>query len=384
LSKRKTITDSLGRERKASRESWGKVRVLPSGRFQASYVVTGTRYTAPSTFTTRLDARGWLSVKRSEVERAEWKPRTVREQVTFRDYANAYVQHKTVAGRSIRPSTRANYLQLIETALADFHDVDLEAITPESVAKWHSAKVQRGRLTQTARAYQVLRAVLAYAVENHRIQENPARIKGAVKGKTGKRVEPPTDTELAIIVATIDPRLSLMVEVAAWGGPRYGELTELRRGDFELETLADGTAYYLAVITRAVARVGGEYIVGTPKSAAGTRSVALPPTLTAAIQSRLSTLINDDALVFPSLSNPREHFHSGAFAQYWRKARGAAGRTDMPFHALRHYGLTRFARTGATTRELMTRAGHSDITTALRYQHSSGRDAALAALMVEL
>lgn len=382
MARRKTITDSLGRERKASRESWGKVRKLPSGRYQASYVVGGERHNAPETFTTLTDARGWLSVKRSEVERAEWKPRTARKRVTFREYAVEYVEHKTVAGRPIKASTRANYLQLIDTALADFHDTMLDAITPEAVAKWHAASVKSGRLTLTARAYQVLRAVLAYAVENRRIDENPARIKGAVKGKTGRRVEPPSDAELAIIVATVDPRLTLMVEIAAWGGLRYGELTELRRRDFDLETLADDTPYYVASITRAVAHVDGEYIIGTPKSAAGVRSVALPPTLTNAIQIRLSTL-DGDALVFPSLSDPAAHFHSGSFAIYWRKARAAAGRPDMPFHALRHYGLTRFAKTGATARELMARAGHNDITTALRYQHASGRDAALAARMVE-
>ncbi|HCM51211.1 MAG TPA: site-specific integrase, partial [Microbacterium sp.] len=40
------------------RESFGAIRKLPSGRYQASYVgPDGERYTAPSTFTAIEDAR---------------------------------------------------------------------------------------------------------------------------------------------------------------------------------------------------------------------------------------------------------------------------------------------------------------------------------------
>ena len=56
----------------------------------------------------------------------------------------------------------------------------------------------------------------------------------------------------------------------------------------------------------------------------------------------------------------------------------------MPFHALRHYGLTRFVQVGATTRELLARAGHSNIAVALRHQHEAGRDTELATRMEQL
>jgi hypothetical protein len=52
----------------AGTNSWGHIRMLPSQRFQASYVGPDLRrHNAPETFSTRLAAQGWLvSVKWSE------------------------------------------------------------------------------------------------------------------------------------------------------------------------------------------------------------------------------------------------------------------------------------------------------------------------------
>jgi integrase len=51
----------------------------------------------------------------------------------------------------------------------------------------------------------------------------------------------------------------------------------------------------------------------------------------------------------------------------------------MHLHDLRHTGLTFAAATGATTAELMRRAGHASTDAALRYQHATrDRDRVLA------
>jgi hypothetical protein len=60
---------------------------------------------------------------------------------------------------------------------------------------------------------------------------------------------------------------------------------------------------------------------------------------------------------------------------------------DLPgfrFHDLRHTGNTMAASTGASTRELMSRMGHSSSRAALIYQHSSPeRDEWIAAALSE-
>ena len=66
----------------------------------------------------------------------------------------------------------------------------------------------------------------------------------------------------------------------------------------------------------------------------------------------------------------------------WSAARGTLGRPEIHFHDLRGAGLTWAATQGATTRELMARAGHASPSAALRYQHATAdRDAAIAAAL---
>lgn len=67
-------------------------------------------------------------------------------------------------------------------------------------------------------------------------------------------------------------RYRAMVLLGAWCGLRFGELTELRRRDVDLE---DARLH----VERAVTRVNGEMIVGDPKSEAGKRRVTIPPHL---------------------------------------------------------------------------------------------------------
>ena len=83
-----------------------------------------------------------------------------------------------------------------------------------------------------------------------------------------------------------------------------------------------------------------------------------------------SFLINDrDGLPISSM----------AFQRSLGIARESIGRTDLHFHDLRHTGLTLAAATGATTAELMRRAGHASPDAALRYQHATlERDSLLA------
>lgn len=69
----------------------------------------------------------------------------------------------------------------------------------------------------------------------------------------------------------------------------------------------------------------------------------------------------------------------------WTKARLRVGRPDLHLHDLRHTGLTFAAATGATTEELMRRAGHASADAALRYQHATrDRDRVLAKALEDL
>ena len=63
----------------------------------------------------------------------------------------------------------------------------------------------------------------------------------------------------------------------------------------------------------------------------------------------------------------------------------AAGVPDAHFHDLRHTGGTLAATTGATTKELMARLGHSSTRAAMVYQHATrDRDKAIADALGQL
>ncbi|MGA5818650.1 tyrosine-type recombinase/integrase [Kitasatospora sp. NPDC094028] len=73
------------------------------------------------------------------------------------------------------------------------------------------------------------------------------------------------------------------------------------------------------------------------------------------------------------------------FRDDWTAAKAKAGVSpDIHFHDVRHTGNNIAAQNGASTRELMTRMGHSTTRAALIYQHmTSDRDRAIADKMGE-
>jgi excisionase family DNA binding protein len=57
----------------SSRRRFGKVRKLPSGRFQASFIApSGKRQTALRTFRTKTDADRWLTTVEADLSRGAW------------------------------------------------------------------------------------------------------------------------------------------------------------------------------------------------------------------------------------------------------------------------------------------------------------------------
>ena len=108
-----------------------------------------------------------------------------------------------------------------------------------------------------------------------------------------------------------------------------------------------------------------------PKTAAGRRTIAVPAFLNEAIRTHLSRFTGHeaDALVFTGITGVA--LTGNVLQLAWQRARSKVGRTDLRLHDLRHTGLTLAAATGATTVELMHRAGHSSSVAAMRYQHAT-------------
>ena len=287
----------------------------------------------------------------------------------FGPYAEDWLGH-----RDIKPRTRSLYRrQLDRFILPAFGDVSLRDITPAAVRLWHSS-LDPEKPTQRAHVYSLLRSIMTTAVMDEILPANPCRVRGAGNVKRARSIEPASLAELETILGEMPDRYRALVLLGAWCGLRFGELAELRRGDLELSPA-------VVHVRRGVVRIDGEVSVGTPKSAAGIRDVAIPPHLVPVLAEHLATHVGAgrDALLFPSVHDPAVQVHSNTLRRHWIKARAAAGRPDLRVHDLRHTGAVLAAQAGATLAELMARLGQSTPHAAMQYQHAArGRDAEIA------
>lgn len=371
------------------KRSFGQIARMRSGRYQARYTgPDGVRHTAPTTFEDKEAAALWLRNERVLLESPEtWEPPKARAArvrgLTFGIYARTWIER-----RPVKPRTRAHYAALVEQHLIPtFGEMPLAHITPDTVTRWH-ALMGPSRPTLRAHAYGLLRTILADAERDELIARNPCHIRGAGNSKRVHKIKPATLAELEALVGAMPERLRAMTLLAAWCAMRFGELAELRRSDIDLTR-------GVIRVRRAVTRVHGETIVGTPKSDAGTRDIAVPPHLLPLLREHLAEHVDPapDALLFPGTGGR----HLAPSTLYGRKAtttrqgwgfyeaRAVAGREDLRWHDLRHSGAVLAAAAGASLAELMGRLGHSTAGAALRYQHvAENRDAVIARRLSEL
>lgn len=368
-----------GGNRRGTKATFGSLRVLPSKRVQARYTgPDGRQYTAPTTFETRGDARAWLSLRQSAVIRGEWLPETALRAkaapTTLAAYAESWLRR-----RDLKPRTREHYARLLERyVLPELGAAALVAITPRAVAEWHHG-LGDGHPTTRAHAYALLRAILATAVAEDELPVNPCRVRGAGSTRRRVKIRPASLAELETITTAMPERYRALVLLSAWCALRFGEAAELRRRDVDLRA-------GVLRIRRAVVRVDGSTVVGTPKSTAGARDVAIPPHLLPVLREHLAQHVTfgRDALMFPA-ADGTSHLAPSTLYRVFYPARAAAGRPDLRWHDLRHTGAVLAAQSGATLAELMGRLGHSTPAAALRYQHAAeGRDAVIAARLSQL
>lgn len=365
---------------KPGRRGFGSMRRLPSKRWQATYTgPDGVRHNAPSTFSAKDDAVAWLAAERRLIDWGEWSPPRDRESVsrgatvTFGVFADRWLTE-----RDLTPKTRATYRDIYRSRLEPtLADLRLNEITPALVRTWY-AGLGTEYPTRTAHAYQLLRTIMGTAKNDGLIRENPCTIPKA--GRTPKRRELDllTVDELAAVVDGMPDRYRAAVLVAAWGGLRFGELTELRRKD----VTGEGDVMR---VRRAVTLVDGTYVVGRPKSDGGSRDVHLPPHVVPALRRHMDdyTAGGADALVFTTARGGR--VSQAAFTKPFKAALESIGRREVRVHDLRHFGAVAAAQAGATTKELMDRLGHATPTMSMRYQHvAKDRPAALAARMSKM
>lgn len=233
------------------------------------------------------------------------------------------------------------------------------------VRQWYG-EVSSGTQSKvtTAKAYRLLRQILQSAVDERVLRANPCNLKGAAVERSAERPIISIDDVMAL-AEVIKPRYRLMVLLAGLVGLRRGECLALRAADLE-----ERNGRWTVTVGASIVFVSGQPRRELPKTEAGTRRLALPAVVGAAVERHLDEFeLSGDVLLFAD-SRTGTTPTITVWRRVWDTARRDAD-VDCTFHDLRHHAGTLTASAGASIRESMARLGHASPRAALRYQHAA-------------
>lgn len=355
--------------RRKRRRSYGSIRKLPSGRYQARYPgPDGHLRPADRTFPTIADADVWLARKRVEIEEGRWID-PAHGAMTVQDWGARWLASVTP---QLKHTTQAGYRSLITSRINPaLGDQELSSLRPIAVTEWvaemKTAGLSPSRIRQ---AYRVLSQIMASAVDNGLISATPCR---GVRLPRMPESEPHivTPEEAARIVGYAQAPHDLLIALLAFNGLRIGEAFALRRGDFDI-------GRRLVVVDENLAEANGTLVFDTPKSHQK-RTLTLASSLADRLGTYLANLPGgSDTLLFTN-----RHGRPLRYNQ-WRKACFnpaviAAGLADVTPHDLRaSHGTWVADRYGVMT--AAHRLGHSNASVTTRHyaRPVAGRDAEVA------
>jgi integrase len=340
----------------ARARSFGNIRQLPSGRYQARYWHLGRQIPADTTFANKTDARRWLATIEADMFRGVWIDPNAGK-IPFGEYATRWV-----AERPVRPRTREIYEGQLRHIVAVFADVHLCDVHPVGVRWWHGRLAASGLHHNTvAKIYRLFRSIMTTAVDDGLIARNPVRIKGASAERMIERPLLRWD-DVRALAGAIYPRFECLVWTAAASGLRFGELAGLTIEHVNLKRRE-------LRVMQALHYVKGQGpTLGPPKTESAVRTVPVADSIAVRLAAHIEEYVEEiepGALVFTSLrGGPLLNTY---FAPQWSKARDAVGLRHVRFHDLRHLAGTEAATAGASLREVMSIMGHASSAASLRY-----------------
>jgi integrase len=183
-----------------------------------------------------------------------------------------------------------------------------------------------------------LSGIVAYAQERGVVSQNavrslrrrPTSAEARQKGKLKVGVDIPAPNEIAALVAHLKGPMRPLLMTAILTGLRASELRGLRWADIDLKR----------AVLHVRQRADRWHQIGRPKSAAGERTVPIPPLLVNTLREHKLTNPHDLAFANPD-GNP---FALPTIIKHYHQAQAAAGLTNAKgkvkyggLHALRHF-----------------------------------------------
>lgn len=354
----------------AGRRQFGRVRRLPSGRWQARYATPdGEQRTGPYTFATKAEVSRFLAQIEIELERGmAVDPRLAR--TTLREWAERFMT-TTV---HLRPKTRAAYASLLRTTiLPTLGDKQVGRLRPIDVQEWVASMHARGLSASRIRqGYRLLSQMMAAAEDSGLTARTPCR---RIRLPRMEEHEPNilTREQVAALAAACRAPYDLLVEVLAYSGLRIGEALALRR---ESVDLLGGRL----VVRESLSEANGQITFQTPKNHQQ-RAVTVPGFLLGRLRDHLDANVAADprALLFVGATG-EPMCHAGVMRRAWLPAIAATGLVGVTPHDLRATHASWVIDEGGSVMDAAARLGHvaGTVTTRHYARPVLGRDAEIA------
>lgn len=272
---------------------------------------------------------------------------------------------------SVEPGTLLRLRQTVRLVTTIMGTVRLQTLRPAQVQHCITRLLERRAASTVAVDADILRSALAWAQRMQLIAINPAVAVKAPRSERKEMVTLSVEQVGRLLDACGDGELRTIVYVAVHSGLRVSELMGLKWSDLDWGERR-------VAVTRAVKLIEGEYVLRTPKSARGSRSIALGQEAIDALRAHqtdqathreeLMGAYVDQYLVFAGkLGEVRS---LGVLRIAFKRAARRAGFPSLRFHDLRHTMATLALRAGVHPRIVSERLGHASVRITLdTYSH---------------
>lgn len=247
-------------------------------------------------------------------------------------------------------------------------------ISPQLLAAWQEAGSPtpppreanpNAGVELAARVYRLLHAVMATAVADELIKDNPVNIPGAGQATPIDKA-PVSADEVTAIVQNFPDRYRAAIWFAVFTALRAGQVFALRRRDVDL---ANRLVYVGRTVGRVRKRKG--LVFDTPKTASTDRWKVIPEELAVILARHMDefTKSSPDAMVFATTNgNPLDASHR---TKFFDRARQKIARPDVSWKDLRSASAMFMYEQGATRSDVKRHLNHKTDAAAARYERTS-------------
>ncbi|MEO5878299.1 MAG: site-specific integrase [Streptosporangiaceae bacterium] len=280
--------------------SGGKVR------FQALYDdARGIRQTAGTFEDEKAADQAWRAAESKIAEGRSWDPRRGRQKF------GRYVEQTWLPNHRMELSTRQDYVSGLRChILPYFGNMRMQEITSQDVRAWlvHMEEQNVGLRRREFCKVSILNAIFTTAVADGVILLHPSRGVPTAPVPEQPRQIITADQFDSIYAALPDTGSRLLIETAIESGARWGELTELRAKDLDLDTPTLTISRVVLYLTPEIHPEGKHFLVKPYPKGKKWRKLKLSHQMVAKLRAHIETgeLKDDDLLFFRTIESAVE------------------------------------------------------------------------------